>query len=285
MKKIRGYNSSAKKEKKEKKSFLNFSGIFLSLLCAGFLLANFLVPYDPSEVGIAPPFSSPSPNYLFGTDDLGRDLFSRVLYGGRITISMSLLAALTSLVIGTIWGFAAGIFRGWLDEILMRIADAVMSIPALLFALVCISGLGANFLTLMLVTGILLAPSTARMARSALLVENGADYVTAGRAAGLDSWRLVLREILPNIASQLLVQFSINAASAVMLEATLSFIGLGVQPPSASLGTLILQGYSKIYNSYWFVLFPSLVVVLIVLLLNSLAEHTRKSMEFGKSSS
>ena len=123
------------------------------------------------------------------------------------------------------------------------------------------------------------------MARSAILVEMETDYVTAGIASGLSRWRLIRKEILPNIASQLLVQFSLNAAAAVMLEATLSFIGLGVQPPNASLGTLILQGYAKLWNSYWFVLFPGALVTVTILLFNSLGEKVRLSMDSVKSSS
>lgn len=250
-----------------------------------FIFAKFVSPYDPTELAIAPPFSPPSWTHLFGTDELGRDSFSRSLYGGRITVLISISAATVALILGTLWGFAAGIFKGWLDEVLMRTADAMMAIPALLFALVCISGLGASFVSLTLVAGILLSPATARMARSALLVEIATDYFTAGIASGLSRWKLIWNEVMPNVASQLLVQFSINAASAVMLEAALSFIGLGVQPPSASLGTLILQGYAKIYNSYWYVLFPSLLVVLIILLFNAMAENLRISMDSDKSTS
>lgn len=271
-----------------KKKFRVFSSavsITLMLIVSAFLFANFIAPYDPTELAVAPPFSSPSWAHFFGTDELGRDSFSRNLYGGRITVLISVLAAIVALFLGTLWGFAAGIFKGWIDEVLMRTADAVMAIPALLFALVCISGLGATFVTLTLVAGILLSPPTARMARSALLVEISMDYFTAGIASGLSKWKLISNEVLPNVTSQLLVQFSINAASAVMLEAALSFIGLGVQPPSASLGTLILQGYAKIYNSYWYVIFPSILVVLIILLFNAMAEKVRISMESDKSTS
>ncbi|MBM3743922.1 MAG: ABC transporter permease [Actinobacteria bacterium] len=277
--------TTSTKKKGNVRVLTRISSIALFFILFAFIFAKFVSPYDPTELAVAPPFSSPSWAHFFGTDELGRDSFSRSLYGGRITVLISILAATVALFLGTIWGFAAGIFKGWLDEVLMRTADAMMAIPALLFALVCISGLGASFVSLTLVAGILLSPSTARMARSALLVEISTDYFTAGIASGLSRWKLIWNEVMPNVASQLLVQFSINAASAVMLEAALSFIGLGVQPPSASLGTLILQGYAKIYNSYWYVLFPSLLVVLIILLFNAIAENMRISMESDKSSS
>ena len=266
-------------------SFLPLSAVGLILIFTVCLFANFFAPHDPFEIGLAAPFSPPSWAHIAGTDDLGRDLFSRILYGGRITLLIALIATTIALIIGTAWGFAAAILKGWVDEFLMRTADAIMAIPAILFALVCISGLGASVGSLTVVAGILLAPSTARMARSAILVEMETDYVTAGIASGLSRWRLIRNEILPNIASQLLVQFSLNAAAAVMLEATLSFIGLGVQPPNASLGTLILQGYAKLWNSYWFVLFPGALVTVTVLLFNSLGERVRISMDSVKSSS
>ena len=263
---------------------LQLSGILLCVIVIVSLFANIFSPHDPFEIGASEPFASPSWSHWFGTDDLGRDLFSRVLFGGRLTIFIALAATVFALIFGTAWGLLAGLRKGWMDEILMRSADAMMAIPGILFALVCISALGASVLSLVVVAGLLLSPSTARMARSAVVTELTADYVTAGRSSGLSNFKLIWREIMPNIAPQILVQFSINAASAVMLEATLSFIGLGIQPPSASWGTLILQGYGKIYNTYWFVLFPALAVKLTILLFNSVGERIRISMESNKKS-
>jgi peptide/nickel transport system permease protein len=264
---------------------LSFSGLGILVIAFFCLFANFFAPYDPYAIGAAEPFASPSFAHLMGTDDLGRDLFSRVLYGGRITLLIALAATTIALILGTTWGVLAGVRKGWADEILMRTADAVMAIPAILFALVCISALGASILSLLVVAGVLLSPATAKMARSAIVLEMESDYVVAGVASGLTRMRLVWSEVLPNIASQLLVQFSINAASAVMLEATLSFIGLGIQPPATSWGILILQGYGRIWNSYWFVLFPAFAVTITILLFNAYGEQLRISMDSKKSSS
>ena len=248
------------------------------------MLSPWIAPYDPYEISGVEPFLGPSAQYWFGTDDLGRDLFSRILYGGRITILVALAATIIALVLGTTWGLAAGVRRGWLDEALMRTADATMSIPQVLFGLVCISALGASIYTLPAVVGFLLSPTTARMARAAVVTELASPYVVAAQASGFSKSRLIWSEVMPNIAPQLLVQLSINAAAAVMLEATLSFIGLGIQPPNASWGTLLLQGYAKIWNTYWFVAFPAVAVTVTILALNGYGERIRKRLEVKKSS-
>jgi peptide/nickel transport system permease protein len=270
--------------RKKKKLKFSLSGMGILLIAVVCTFANFFAPYDPYAIGTADPFASPSLAHFFGTDNLGRDLFSRVIYGGRTTLFIALSATTIALILGTTWGVLAGVRKGWADEFLMRSADAVMAIPAILFALVCISALGASVASLLVVAGLLLSPATAKMARSAIVIEMESDYVVAAIASGLTRTRLIWREVLPNIASQLLVQFSINAASAVMLEATLSFIGLGVQPPATSWGTLILQGYATIWNSYWFVLFPALTVTIAILLFNAYGERLRISMDSRKSS-
>jgi peptide/nickel transport system permease protein len=178
----------------------------------------------------------------------------------------------------------AGVQRGWVDEILMRTADATMAIPQILFALVCVSAVGSSVISLPIIAGLLLSPTTARMARTAVVVELASDYVVAARATGLKKSRLIMTEVLPNIAPQLLVQLSINAAAAVMMEASLSFIGLGIQPPDASWGTLMLQGYGNLWNTNWFVIFPALVVTVTILAFNSYGERIRVSLDSRKSS-
>lgn len=266
------------------RNHFSFSGALILLILGLALACPLLAPYDPNAIGVGDPFAGPSSKHWFGTDDLGRDLLSRILYGGRITILIAMTATIIALIIGTLWGVTAGVRRGWLDEFLMRTADATMAIPQILFALVCISAVGASVFSLPIVVGILLSPTTARMARSAVVTELASDYVVAATASGLKRSRLILSEVMPNIAPQLLVQLSINAAAAVMLEATLSFIGLGIQPPNASWGTLMLQGYAKIWNTYWFVFFPALAVTVTILAFNAYGERIRVSLDSRRSS-
>jgi peptide/nickel transport system permease protein len=278
--------TAIKKLIQKKSKFRNSASLILLLVILSvFLLANFLAPYGPDDIGVGEHFASPSQAHLFGTDNLGRDLLSRVLFGGRITVLIALGATSIALILGSTWGIVAAIRSGWIDEFLMRTADALMAVPLILFALFCISALGSSVASLILVAGILLSPSTARMARSAVKAELESPYVVAAVATGFSNIRLVLNEVMINIAPQLLVQISINAASAVMLEATLSFVGFGLQPPSASLGTLILQGYAQIYNSIWFVLFPVIAVMLTILAFNNYGEKLRLSLDSKRSSS
>jgi peptide/nickel transport system permease protein len=262
----------------------SFSGFLILLILGVCLAAPILAPYDPNALAVADAFSGPTSKNWMGADDLGRDSFSRILYGGRITILIAMAATLIALLIGTTWGLIAGVRRGWVDEFLMRTADATMAIPQILFALVCVSAVGASIISLPIVVGILLSPTTARMARSAVVTELASDYVTAAIASGTKRSKLIISEVMPNIAPQLLVQLSINAAAAVMLEATLSFIGLGIQPPNASWGTLMLQGYAKIWNTYWFVFFPALAVTITILAFNAYGERIRVTMDSRRSS-
>lgn len=228
---------------------------------------------DPSAIDNANRFASPSAANLFGTDELGRDLFARIVEGGRISLAIGAGATVVSMLLGALWGFGAALGRGLLDEVLMRLADVTMAIPQLLFALVFVAAFGASPAGLALIIGILLTPVTARMIRSTVLGELQSDYTQAALAYGATRRRLILREVLPNISAPLGVQASINAANAIILEAALSFVGLGVQPPDASWGTLLQQGYQKMYLSTTGVIFPALAIFLTIWMLNLLADQ------------
>jgi ABC-type dipeptide/oligopeptide/nickel transport system permease subunit len=243
--------------------------VTIVLLC---LLAPLLLA-DPNEQDPAIAFSGSSGAHWFGTDDLGRDLFSRVLNGGRLSLLIAGGAMLVAFLLGTTWGFVAALRGGIVDELLMRTADAVMAIPQLLFSLVCISAFGASRTSLVLVVGVLLAPTTARQARGAALTEMSRDYYTAAVTYGARTRRLLLKELLPNTTGSLAVQAAINAAGAMILEASLSFIGLGVQPPDASWGTLLQQGYAFLYQRPEYAVFPGLAILLTVWMLNVIADQ------------
>lgn len=239
------------------------------LLCAiGPLFAA-----DPGAIDNANRFAGPSAANWFGTDELGRDLFARIVDGGRISLAIAGGATVVSMLLGALWGFGAALARGILDELLMRLADVTMAIPQLLFALVFVAAFGASPAGLALIVGILLTPVTARMIRSAVLGELQSDYTHAAVAYGASRRRLVLREVLPNVSAPLGVQAAINAANAIILEAALSFVGLGVQPPDASWGTLLQQGYQKMYQSTTGVIFPALAIFLTIWMLNLLADQ------------
>ena len=244
----------------------------LAMIVLASALAPLLSPFDPSAQS-PDRFASPSALHLFGTDELGRDLFSRVLHGGQLTIAIAGGATVVAMVLGIAWGMAAAFGRGILDEILMRLADTVMAIPQILFALVFISAFGADPVKLAVIIGVLLTPTTARLVRSAVLSELQEDYFTAAVAFGSTRSRLLFSEVLPNARGPIVVQAAINAANAILLEASMSFVGLGIAPPEATWGTLVQQGYQKMYQSIGYVLFPALFIFVTIWLLNVLADQ------------
>ncbi|MCD2499538.1 ABC transporter permease [Microbacterium nymphoidis] len=248
------------------------SASVLGLIVLASVLAPIVAPYDPAAqspdrlVGLGGA-------HLLGTDELGRDLLSRILFGGQLTIFIALGATVLAMLLGLVWGMAAAFLGGWLDELLMRLADTVMAIPQILFALVFVSAFGADPVKLAVIVGILLTPTTARLVRSSVLSELKEDYFTAAVAFGASRPRLVLTEVLPNVRGAIVVQAAINAANAILLEASLSFVGLGIAPPEATWGTLVQQGYQKMYQSIGYVIFPALFIFVTIWLLNVLADQ------------
>lgn len=244
--------------------------IAIVLVC---FLGPLVSPFQANDLGVGDPFETPSIAHWFGTDDLGRDLFVRVLAGGQISLTVGIGATALSLIIGLIWGTVAAAYGGWVDTVLMRAGDAVMAIPQILFALVCVAAFRPSVTSMTLVIGALLAPTTARLVRSTAVSELTSDYVTAARATGAGRARIMSVEVVPNIVPPVLVQAATNLVEAIMLEATLSFVGLGIQPPDASWGTLLLQGYAKMYNSMWFMIFPAAAIILTLVSLTLLSER------------
>lgn len=260
---------------------ISFGIIVLAVTALTCLLGPLLWHFEATQIGAGLPFLGPGIEHPFGTDDLGRDQLARLMVGGRITVIVATGSALISILIGVIWGVLAAARRGWMDEVLMRTADAFMAIPQIVFALVFVAAFGSSILTLTFIIGVLLAPTTARIVRSVAMSELSADYAVAARACGLGRMRVMATEILPNLLPTVRVQATINVAAAIILEATLSFIGLGIQPPDASWGTLLLQGYGKFYNSAWLVLVPTIWIVVTIWALTATSEslHGRSRRE------
>jgi len=253
--------------------------VILLLLIATALLAPWLSPYDRFKMDFPARLTGPTLAHLMGTDEAGRDLWSRILWGGRISMLVALLSVLLSLVIGLPWGILAAYRGGWIDDALMRVCDAMMAFPGLVFALIIIAALGPSIQNLILTIGILSAPPYARIIRAAVLAERGQEYVTAAVAMGARGWRVATRHILPNCIAPLMVQVSLGAASAILTEAALSFLGLGVQPPEASWATLLKQGYGFMAHNPWYVFFPGVMIFLAVWSLNGLGDGLRDALD------
>lgn len=254
----------------------------VTVIVVGVVGAPLVAPYSPNAFDFSHLYGAPSLVHPFGTDELGRDLLTRILYGGRTSLEIASLAVLLAMSGGVSWGFVAAYRRGWVDELLMRVADLTLGLPVILVGLVLVAAFGSSTLSLVLILGILLMPATARLARAALLAELEADYYLAAVSVGTPPWLIMLRELLPNTGPVLIARASVAAAEAIFVEASLSFVGLGVQPPAASWGTLLQQGYSNLYQSYWYPFFPGLVILVAVLALNTLGDNLQRVLDPAK---
>lgn len=252
--------------------------IGLILTCLILLLAVLgphFAPYDPETFHFSARFVSPSSDFLLGTDSFGRDLLSRVMVGSRDTVFLALLATLIGTGIGALIGLLSGYAGGRTDEITMRVIDAVMAIPGLLFALLILSALGSSALNAVIAIGITFAPGMARVARSVTLSVREQDYVAAAVARGESTAWIVLREIAPNTMAPIIVEATIRVAFAIMLLATLSFLGMGAQPPSPEWGLMIADARGHLYRSPWPVIVPGVAIASVAIAFNLLGDGLR----------
>lgn len=233
-------------------------------------------PYGPSQIGTGPPLSGMSWGHIFGTDQLGRDVFSRVVHGSHIVILLSLSGTFLGLVLGAIVGLFSGYVRGWVDEVLQRILEAIISIPFLVLALIAIVAAGptvsGNPVMLLLVVALIYAPRIARMARAAALDIVTRDYVTVAKLRGESAWSVIRRELLPNTTSVLLVEFALRAGYAPVLIGSLGFLGFGVRPPTPEWGLIMSENRSLITFAPITVLGPGLMLATLVIGLNLFTE-------------
>ena len=249
--------------------------VMVLITVAGF----FYTPYPPNQMNIQRPLESPDSEHLLGTDNFGRDIFSRIMVGGRPAFEAGMIAVLLGLTLGTIWGAAAGYFRGWLEEILMRMADGLYSLPSVLMALLAVTLLGPGQASILVAVSLANIPIFARLTRSLFLSLREREYVLAARAVGSSASRIIFRHILPNCLSTLLVQASISFAAAVLAEASLSYLGLGTQPPDASWGRMLKEAQGFAGLAPWAAIFPGLAIALTVLGFNRLGDGLRDRLD------
>lgn len=256
------------------------AALFLLALLIAAGAANFLAPHDP-EMGnlsarLVPPFSSANGTFYFlGTDELGRDQLSRLMFGARVSMSIGILGATCSALVGITLGILAGYYRGLLEDVLMRAVDGMLALPSLLIALFILFVIGAGFFNLILVFTLLHWMIFARMARSLTLTYRQNTYITAAKAIGAGDARIIITHLLPNMISPLLVLFTLEIAVLILSEASLSFLGFGVQPPQSSWGLMIARGREYISSAWWLVVLPGLAIFLAALSLNLVAAWAR----------
>lgn len=251
----------------------------ISILVILAIFAPLIAPYDPIQISPRDAYQAPSAKFLLGTDEYGRDLLSRVIFGSRVSLSVGIISVSISLVLGSILGLIAGYFMGVVDIILTRIMDILYSFPAILLALVFIALIGSGIDRVMVAIGLVYTPLFARLARGSALTERGKLYVEAAVMGGSKNFRIIRKHILPNAMAPIIVQASLAMSYAILAEAALSFLGLGTQPPTPSWGIMLSKGRDLISHSPWISIWPGLAIMLVVFGFNVLGDGLRDALD------
>jgi peptide/nickel transport system permease protein len=238
-----------------------------------------LAPYDPIKQDTRNRLAPPSPEHFLGLDTYGRDTWSRIIYGARVSLMVGIGSVLLGGALGTLGGLAAGYLGGKVENIFMRVVDILMAFPSLIMGLMVLAVLGAGLSKMILAIGIVLSPTFARVAHSVTLTIKENEYVEAARSLGASRFRIIRTHVLPNILGEMVVLASIWTATAIRVEANLSFIGLGVAPPTAAWGTMIRQGTRHLGDAPWVSLFPGLAILVTVLAFNLLGDGLRDILD------
>ncbi|MEO8967294.1 MAG: ABC transporter permease [Solirubrobacteraceae bacterium] len=244
------------------------------------IFGNLLVPHDPLAQNLVAINQAPSGSHWFGTDQLGRDMFARVITGARDILIVAPLATLIGTVLGTALGLVMGYFRGAVDEVIGRVVEAFLALPLVVTGILGVTALGQSNTTLIIVIGIVFAPLIARTVRAAVLLERELDYVSAARLRGETSRYIMFVEILPNVLAPIMVEFTVRLGYAVFTIITLSFLGFGIQPPSANWGLEISTNYGQVTAGYWWeVLFDALAIATLVVGVNMIANSIESALD------
>ena len=249
------------------------------------VFAPFIAPHDPSEQFrdnlLQPPAwqEGGSWQFIFGTDAVGRDLLSRLIFGARFSLAIGLFVVTASLVSGVILGLLAGYCRGWVDIVIMRVMDVILAFPSLLLALVLVAILGPGLVNAMIAIALVLQPHFARLTRAAVMAEKNREYVISARVAGAGHLRLMLITILPNCLAPLIVQATLSFSNAILEAAALGFLGMGAQPPTPEWGTMLAEAREFILRAWWVVTLPGLAILITVLAINLMGDGLRDALD------
>jgi peptide/nickel transport system permease protein len=254
------------------------AAIIGSILLLAFL-APIVAPFDPDAIDVKSILVAPSAAHWMGTDGLGRDVFSRMLFGARISLLVGFVAVGIATAIGIVLGAIAGFYRGWVDVVIMRLVDVMLSIPTFFLILAVIAFLTPSIWNIMIVIGLTSWMGVTRLVRAEFLSLREREFVLSAQTLGAKNMRLIFRHLLPNSLTPIIVSFVLGVASAVLIESGLSFLGLGVQPPQASWGNILTDGKEYIQFAWWLSLFPGLAILLTVLGYNLLGEGLRDALD------
>lgn len=258
---------------------------FIVIVIIASLCAHWVAPFDPIEQNrdalLLPPawFDGGKMPHLLGTDDIGRDIFSRIIYGARLSVFIGLFIVVMSCILGVILGLIAGYHGGWIDTMVMRLVDIMLAIPSLLLTIGVVTILGPSLLNAAIAIAVVSIPSYVRLTRASVLSERHRDYVTASRVAGAGVWRLMFIVILPNCLAPLIVQMTMGISNAILELAALGFLGIGAQPPTPELGTMLAESRGFMQSSNWLVTIPGMAILFLVLAFNLMGDGLRDALD------
>ena len=253
--------------------------IFLLLVTLSAVFADFVAPYDPNQQDLANMISGPTWEHIMGTDQLGRDVFSRMLYGGRISLLVGIVSVAVAMVIGVLLGIISAMMGGRVDDVIMRLTDLSLTLPGVLIALAVAATVGPSLINVILIIALLYWAQFARMARGEALSIRERDYVQAAYAIGCSPLRILRLHIFPNLVNTMIVLATLEIAAAILLESTLSFLGVGVPPPTPTWGIMVAEGRQFVELGWWCVTFPGLAIMLTVLAVNLLGDTLRDKLD------
>mgnify|MGYP002605526955 FL=1 len=253
----------------------------LVVMVALAVCADWIADYDTNVTGMnmAERLQTPSAKHWFGTDSYGRDVFARIIHGSRLSLSLSIFAMLAAVAIGSIIGAIAGYYGGRVDDVLMRLMDILLAIPPMLMSISIVAALGHSMVNLMIALSLAYIPVFARVIRSSILTVKGQEFIEAAKACGTSNARIILRHIIPNAIGPIIVQATLAMGSTILVISSLSFMGMGIQPPQPEWGTMLYEGRDLIRTSPYLVIFPGIAIALAVLSLNLLGDGLRDALD------
>jgi peptide/nickel transport system permease protein len=254
-------------------------GIIVAILLFVAILAPLVSPYDPNDIDRKHILEPPGIQHPLGTDDLGRDVLSRMIWGSQISLSVGFVAVGISVIMGMIFGSLSGYYGGWMDRIIMRFIDIMLSVPTFFLILAVIAFIGSSIWNIMIIIGITSWMGVARLVRAEFLSLKEREYVLAARAVGASGMRIIFRHIMINSLAPVLVSAVLGIAGAVLVESSLSFLGIGVQPPTPSWGNILTLGKDNMETAWWLSVFPGLAILITVLGYNLLGEGVRDALD------
>lgn len=252
--------------------------ILLTLIVMA-VFAPWLAPFDPNKQTLGPQLADPSAKHWMGLDSFGRDVFSRIVWGARISLWVGVVATLAAMVIGTAIGIVAGYFGGTIDRVITMLTDILLSFPQLVMGLLLVAVLGASLTNIIIAIAVTAIPAFIRLARGSTLAMRERDFIDAGRALGFSDARIMAAHVAPNIMDEIIVMGSLWLATAIRTESTLAFIGLGVPPPTPTWGGIIREGFEYLNDNYWLAIFPSLAILITMIGLNLIGDGLRDATD------